>query len=374
MSQFRRGLSLLALALCTSAVVGCGDSTGPGAGNLSDPAGLSADVQSLEAPLNAPAMQSFSAVALSSAGTPVARTVSMLAALSPGGKLSAAGATEGQAYALRALRPSLSLRPSFAVIPAEVWGKVYVWDEASDQYVEGPGTGPANGVRFILYAVNPLTQQPAEPVVEVGYADFLDQSSGATNSLRVQVVGGGTTYADYVVSGTSAASSFTAAADGYITDGTHRLDFTADLSASGSQVSLDYALSLDQPAITAHLQLDLGFGGETATLTTSFAVTRGGETVVLAGTLTVTSNGQTSTLTANFSIQVNGGLFATITAAASGGTAASYTVTGPGGRALTDAEREALDRLFEAPSELTELLDRVFHPVEAIFGEYTATL
>ncbi|MGH7631826.1 MAG: hypothetical protein ACREOF_21025 [Gemmatimonadales bacterium] len=372
MSPVRPRFAAWAFALCTTALVGCGDSTGPGAGNLSDPAALSADMQSLQTPFDAPVLESFDIVALSSAGTPTARLVSFMSAMSPRGKVPAAGTTPEyrQGAVFRALRPSLAARPSFAVLPAEALGAVYEWNLGTQQYVEGAAVGPANGVRFLLYAINPLTNLPSDPLDQVGYADFLDESDGATNRLRVRVVGDdAVTYADYVVSGT-AGSTVAATAAGFLTNGTRRLDFTAALTASDSEISLDYALQLDQPAVSAQLAIELSFNGESALIQHTFSITRGSETVVLDGTLALVSSGETFTMTASFTVDVNGGRFATISGSSASGTAVSYTMTGPGGRALTAAEREAVQRLFEAPSELDELITLLFDPLDEIFGAY----
>jgi hypothetical protein len=70
---------------------------------------------------------------------------------------------------------------------------------------------------------------------------------------------------------------------------------------------------------------------------------------------------------ANFTITVNGGQFATITGTAQSGATASFTYVGPG-RALTQPERDALDRLFEAPGALSTTVDGVFAPAELLLG------
>ncbi len=182
MSEVRQRLAAWAFALCTTALVGCGDSNAPGTADLSDPEALSADMQSLQAPFDAPVLESFDVVGLSSTGTPTARLVSFLSAMSPRGKMPAAGAAldRKRSATVRALRPALADRPSFAVIPPAARGAVYEWNAGTQRYVEGAAVGPADGVRFVLYAVNPLTRLPAEPLDPIGYADFLDESSGAT--------------------------------------------------------------------------------------------------------------------------------------------------------------------------------------------------
>ena len=236
----------------------------------------------------------------------------------------------------------------------------------------GAAVGPANGVRFLLYAVNPLTGFPNEPLAPIGYADFLDESSGATNALRVQVVGDDAiTYANYLVTGTSGTVP-TASATGFLTNGTRRLDFTAQLSASDTEISLEYALELNQPEVSAGLAIVLSSSGSgSAAIETSFSITRGSETVVLDGVMTLSSSGETFTATANFVVNVNGGLFATISGSSASGTSVSYTITGPGGRALTQEEREAIDALFDAPSRLDALITLLFEPLQEIFGGFS---
>ncbi len=56
---------------------------------------------------------------------------------------------------------------------------------------------PANGVRFLIYAVNPITFVPVEPLQEVGYVQLTDLSGSSTQAARVIVVSGETTYLDY---------------------------------------------------------------------------------------------------------------------------------------------------------------------------------
>ena len=102
-------------------------------------------------------------------------------------------------------------------------------------------------------------------------------------------------------------------------------------------------------------------------LTTSFAVTRGSETVVLSGTLTATQFQSNFTASANFTITVNGGAVRDDHGDGAVGSSASFTYVGPG-RALTQPERDALDRLFAAPGVVSTTVDGVFSPVEHLLG------
>src|SRR5688500_5373378 len=130
MLEVRQRLAAWAFALCTTLLVGCGDSNAPGTGDLSDPEALSADMQSLQAPFDAPVLESFDMVGLSSTGTPTGRLVSFLSALSPRGKMPSAEAAldRKQSATFRALRPALADRPRFAVIPPAARGAVYEWN------------------------------------------------------------------------------------------------------------------------------------------------------------------------------------------------------------------------------------------------------
>jgi uncharacterized lipoprotein YehR (DUF1307 family) len=53
MQHLRKTAMVLAVAVCTAALIGCGDSTGSANATLSDPPGLSSDVQALGTPFQA---------------------------------------------------------------------------------------------------------------------------------------------------------------------------------------------------------------------------------------------------------------------------------------------------------------------------------
>ena len=119
---------------------------------------------------------------------------------------------------------SAGLSASSAAIPAEFLGKTFIYSGGS--YVVSAQTGaPANGVRFRLYAIDPVTLLPAVPLNQTGYVDLIDLSSGATSAARVIVVSGTTTYLDYRVSATAPASDGRVTVLGFITDGATELTF-----------------------------------------------------------------------------------------------------------------------------------------------------
>lgn len=107
-------------------------------------------------------------------------------------------------------------------LPSEIRGTTLVLDPETLRYVPDPerSGAPENGVRFILYPVNPVTQQPVLDA-EIGYADLIDEGEELPDgiALRLEVVSGDVAYLDYRVSagGTETSGSLTAA--GFITDG-----------------------------------------------------------------------------------------------------------------------------------------------------------
>ena len=93
-----------------------------------------------------------------------------------------------------------SFSASTAAISAEVAGKTFEYNGTG--YVPTDRTGaPSNGVRFIIYAVNPVTMQPVTPLQEVGYVQLTDLSGTTTQAARVVVVSDNITYLDYTVRG-----------------------------------------------------------------------------------------------------------------------------------------------------------------------------
>src|SRR3989449_9167922 len=106
------------------------------------------------------------------------------------------------------------------VIPPALWGKTYVWDVPTHQYVVGPDPGPANGLRIILYQVD-ASGQVIEPPVQVGHVDLLDESDVNTSRLHVIVQDASAspvTYADYTISAMvvgNPVSEFTGTASGF---------------------------------------------------------------------------------------------------------------------------------------------------------------
>src|SRR5437660_6577088 len=296
------------LAVVAALAAACKNSTGPQA-QLGDPRGLSIDIQTVSGVLQGGVLQSFGLVD-SAAGSPatVATPAGAMLRAAPFTTLRATGQRYTDAprrlQALRLAAGALGSGINASVIPPQYLGQTFVWDTATHRYVVGPDAGPSNGVRIILYALNPVTGAVAEPSSAVGFVDLLDESttSPAVNKLHV-IVKDGTpaspgpvTYADYSVSGSvtgSPATAFTASAIGFVSDGTHTLSFHATFSATNlttdnPDAQIDVTWDLDNPVIHVVLHETVATSDANhLAVTIDFSVTRETETVSVTGTVLV---------------------------------------------------------------------------------------
>lgn len=188
---------LLTTALASTLLAACG---GEGSGPSDfDPAAMQADLAISEFPSDdatfSALMASFDDMALATGGSGAVVSAAGLFLSEPRSSHS----TEQVTSVVRALfqersHPAIS---ASVAIPPEIAGTTYEYDVSTDHWVAGVRTGaPANGVRFILYAVDDF-DSVIEPLDEIGYADLYDLTDGATAAGRIVVVANGTTWVDY---------------------------------------------------------------------------------------------------------------------------------------------------------------------------------
>lgn len=144
--------------------------------------------------------------------------------------------------------PSHLLNPVYlagANLPEILQGVTFVWDTELVGYVpsEEPGA-PSSGVRFIIYAVNPITGLPETPLNEIGHLDIIDTSTWPTIAITLDVVIGNTSmiYAD--VTGNFGETSAWLDLDGFFSDGTEQVTFELyaieDMTHYGLEFGLTY--------------------------------------------------------------------------------------------------------------------------------------
>jgi len=374
------------LAVVAALAAACKNSTGPQA-QLGDPRGLSTDIQSVSGVLQSAVLQSFGLVD-SAAGSPatVATPAGALLRAAPFTTLRATGQPYTDAprrlQGLRLAAGALGSGINASVIPPQYLGQTFVWDTATHRYIVGPDAGPSTGVRIILYAIDPFTGHVAEPSNAVGFVDLLDQSTTNPDVNKLHVIvkdgtpasPGPITYADYTVTGSvtgSPATAFSAAAVGFVSDGTHTLSFDATFSATNlatdnPDAQIDVTWDADNPVIHVELHETLATSDANhLTVTVNFSVARGTETVAVTGTITAVSSPYT--LTPNLSITVNGVAYVRFTGTRTA-TTSTIRIVHADGTALGGAEVQAVTDLFELPAEIETAIGNLFTPCEHLMG------
>ena len=343
--SMRAAVVLTAVAALTA----CGDGTGPD--GRFDPARLLADGQALEQVLSHNIFESVSAAAVSADPAQGGAALVVADALLRGAR---AGTVDRPGVANEIARAIIARTPPTALIlPPTALGTTYVYDPAAQRYVPAPGRGgaPSNGARFILYAINPITHQPVV-TAEVGHADLIDRGGASLTSMEVQllVVSGGVTHLDYTLELTASPTSGHLGVNGFLTDGSTRVDFEIDLSGSTgavtSETEIDFELAIRSRDFSVEGHAEAVGSTESGMAEIDLLVRSGGARIRYDVT------GSTTTIDAD--VFVNDRLFATIT-----GDPAAPTVTGADGQALTEQEVQAL--LY-----LIHLADAVFAIVGAL--------
>jgi hypothetical protein len=347
----RRSLAAAVLALT---LAGCSkDGGGPSEFN---PQGTSADVTAAQDAFASEPTASFSAlgndISVVLGGSALVSTSQAMVLTRP----SAVSAQFARRIASLVPRGRPGIQARTAAIPAELAGVTYVWDESTDTYVASDITGaPANGVRFMLYAVDPVLYRPVEPVVETGYVEIIDQSSETLVNVRVRVIEGAITYLDYDVVASASTSSGIVTIGGFAYNGSTRAEFTlkntVSETASGVVLSLEYRL--DVPSRDLAIDWTATFANISDTdvaVTLDLAISGPNGDVRLVGT-TAAEGG-------TFTVKVNGETFATITVTA-GGT----SIAGAGGAPLTPDEEQALEAVLDSYEGSLDAFSHLLMPV-----------
>src|SRR2546425_684889 len=234
---------------------------------------------------------------------------------------------------------------------------------------------PVTGVRFILYAINEVTGYPANPPVEVGYLDLIDETGSGSPKLHVIVagVGGSPVYVNYTVTlAGQTANSATITTAGYITNGASSPDsvrFSGSISASGTATSVtvteDVSFDINSRDIHVRDWQRATVTQTSASLRLSFRFEHGGEVVTLEGALDVDETA--GTVSGTITSKVDGGLFATCTVTGTS-TSFSLTCTGADADGLNADEQAALHHLGDAVERIGTLFQGILAPAIGVLG------
>ncbi len=359
-----RLLRTLPLAVFLLTVVGCAaeEATQRTEQPAFDAARLGTDLETVRTVLGTDVWQSFEALGPRFGTGPGPG----LAVPGPGDALRTGGdpqAIRELAFAL--LRDALARPPAVAAVPRipfDLRGTTFVLDPVSLEYVPDPDRfgAPDNGIRFILYAVNPVTREPIVET-EIGFADFTDEGDALEQgiSLRFEVVSGGATFVDYLVTAEGTETSGALDITGFISDGMTRVEFT--MTASGMQVEdvetgeLSFEIRIAQREFwaAATLRSTDGPDGQIGTL----------DLTVEVGDARIEFSAEAADAFIDATFTVNGQLFATVR-----GNPASPEIAGAEGRPLSAQERHVLHELTQLSGRVFEMFGHLMQPAGAILG------
>ena len=371
MLRFYR-LSAVFMAL-TVALTACSEGT-DGTGLSDEPFAPDASAADLQVVQGVFAASVFKSLAISSesftlvpdtGAVPVGLLQASLAAASAGSHWEAAAAAE----AFAAAGPAQG-----ALIPVDFHGRIY--DRGVDGYRHNPDHpdrlhAPENGVRFILYEVDPVTHEPGDN--EIGHVDLLDESTDLAYVARVIVVTGGVERINYTVSEVVGTQTLGFTVSGFIGDGTNQID--VDLSITFvhafpvSTATVEHLISVPSRGFEVDATVVFEFNDETlkGSVDVNATFMQGHHTVTVTG-VTTFSEGDLPTEGGSFEIHVDGQLFATVTVDGD-----TVTVQNADGGQLTSTEAQHVRTIFHG---LRDMFDDKFEdfirPVARLFGSEVA--
>ncbi len=243
------------------------------------------------------------------------------------------------------------------LIPSDLLGKTLLYNPAAERYdVDEDRTGaPPDGVRFVLYAVDPARRQVLSPLQEIGFLDLVDESTPSADRLAITGSVGGVVLLDYEAAasiGVVGGVTLTFTAAGSVGDQDDRLDFDLREELSeASGVELDYLIGRTGGA-NVRLQVSAA-SAESVSLSLTIEDAPG--RVILA----VTGSDDALEGTVRF----NGEVVVQIT-----GTPDEPVFTDPAGNPLGEQERRALRELFRFAEALARLIDHLLRPAHNILS------
>src|SRR6185437_6383624 len=165
----RRLVAAGAVALAVSAC--SGDSNAPSEFNAQ---GTTADMSAAQSAFQGPQVSSYTVLSPSISAVLNGSAVVKSSALAIRGTNATRAARD-----LAAIVPQHgAVQAAVMAIPEQYLGTTFVWDAGTSGYVAFNLTSaPSDGVRFLLYAVDPVLLQPVEPLVETGYVDITDHGT-----------------------------------------------------------------------------------------------------------------------------------------------------------------------------------------------------
>lgn len=344
LASVRPLLLLLAVAAC--------EGSGPAA---LDEAGVRADLSAATAAVGSPATASLGAL-----GPQISAAIGGLGVVAdvPAALL----ADPNAVVAREELRARLLDRDRsvLADLPQVALGRTFVYDTLEDRYVVSDRAGaPANGVRFVLYAVDTATDEIQLPLSETGYADLTRSITDQAIMARVEAylgVASAVKVLDYsaTVSGTVTAPRITVA--GFARNAGDSLTFSlvSALSLANQTIAIDWRAAVPSRGLASRVQQTIS-GGDLPSVMIDGLLQSASGNVGIGGTI-LRDTGGTLTVT------VNGRTFATITVDAFGDE--TPTILNAQGQPLTEQQADMLEDIMDWFEDAFDFYEDLLDPVE----------
>jgi hypothetical protein len=353
-----KNLSTLSLILAFG-LAACNDSTGPN--DDFDPSQSAADLAAVSNALDTDVYQSLSAMGGGFGAVAAAPALAQQAV--DAGWIAVSSPDKWQRYGSAVVDAMSAAGAQAILIPDSFRGRTYEHHALEGWYHNPDRAGaPLNGIRFILYEVNPITGEPGS--TEIGHVDVMDEGTETSAVVRLVVVSGEVEYINYTVSATGLIGSLGIEIDGFITDGTTQVDFTLnhtiDATFASARAEVDYEIAVvDRDfSMTANMVIEFDVGTETGSLTIDALWQQGSNSIAVQGSIDMVTDGGT------LEVFVNGDLFATITL-----TGETISVVGADGGALSAAHAQALQNITDGLGDVfDDTFENFFDPVEWLFN------
>ncbi len=355
-----KGIAYLTFAFAIGACTE--SSTNPVDGGDFNPARTSNELEPVIAVFNSATMSSFTVLGSEFAPPAATSAVAPIQALAAATHEAPSSFHERAARAAQEMALNLSTSAQAELIPQEYWGTTFVYVPGQGYQVDGQRTdAPEMGMRFVLYAVDPVTDQVVEPLVETGSVDFIDESTESSVAVRLVVMSSDVTYLNYSVTASGVFNAPVFTIEGFATDGVERVDFVLTnaiiVTFAGTRIDIDYTIDVanHDVRIAVSASLDANEGG--GSLAVDGTITHEGQSVRVQGDVSL--DGSDS---AQLQVTANGSLFATVTIGPS-----SISAIGADGQPLSQAEVDALEEIFDVLGDAFDAFESLLDPVEWLF-------
>lgn len=271
----------------------------------------------------------------------------------------------GQASAAekgKAVREAAGVTATASSLPSRCVGETLVLNPETGVYEPGSGSGPADGIRFVLYQVD-SSGQPVSPLTEIGHVDIIDNSTSSTLAGSIEAVVDDNTLVELSGSITTGETTATLDAGGFFSDGVDRMDVSLDANLTDSDteadISADAELSAPDLLITTSLDASADLNAETVDGSLDTRLEHGGNRVDFSATFDETEiDGE---------VRLDGSLVATFSVSPQ---TDAIQLTDASGGELSQQDLAALEDMFEASTDAVEPIGQVAGLLLALSGGF----